>query len=90
MDLSSSHTHHVHITGETSDLAATNELVLQPVSSTELAAGIASVSKDETVSVEQQIFLPGERIKIELEEDIFKMLQEGHGGWDEELLKVSV
>ena len=89
LELSSSHTHQGRVTGVTSDLTTTDEVVPQPESSTEPATDTASVSKNETSPVEHQTFLPGERIKIELEEDIFKMLQEGHGGWDEELLKVS-
>ena len=34
-------------------------------------------------------YSPGDKVRVELDEEIFKMMQEGHGGWDEQLLEVS-
>ena len=32
---------------------------------------------------------PGDNVRVELEVEIFKMMQEGHGNWDDQLLDVS-
>ena len=41
-----------------------------------------------TPSTKEHAFAPGDNIRVELDVEIFKMMQEGHGGWDDQLLEV--
>lgn len=34
-------------------------------------------------------FVSGDRVRVQLEVEIFKMLQEGHGGWNDQMAEVS-
>lgn len=34
------------------------------------------------------VFAPGDNVRVELDVEIFKMMQEGHGDWDDQLLEV--
>ena len=33
-------------------------------------------------------FVSGDRVKVQLEVEIFKMMQEGHGGWNDQMTEV--
>ena len=35
-------------------------------------------------------FASGDRVKIQLEVEVFKMMQDGHGGWNDGMASVSV
>ena len=32
--------------------------------------------------------MSGDRVKVQLEVEIFKMMQEGHGGWNDQMTEV--
>ena len=34
------------------------------------------------------LFAAGDRVRVQLEVDIFKMMQDGHGGWDDDMCEV--
>ena len=33
-------------------------------------------------------FVSGDRVKVQLEVEVFKMMQEGHGGWNDQMAEV--
>lgn len=35
-----------------------------------------------------QEFSSGDRVRVQLDEEIFKMMQEGHGGWNDQMVEV--
>ena len=35
-------------------------------------------------------FVSGDRVRVQLEVEIFKMMQEGHGGWSDDMCEVVV
>ena len=39
-------------------------------------------------SADHHTLSPGDNVRVELDVEIFKMMQEGHGEWDDELLLV--
>ena len=41
-------------------------------------------------SLDTSIIRSGELIQVELDVEIFRMMQEGHGGWNDDMAKVRV
>lgn len=39
-------------------------------------------------SADHHTLSPGDNVRVELDVEVFKMMQEGHGEWDDELLLV--
>ena len=37
-----------------------------------------------------QEFSSGDRVRVQLELEVFKMMQEGHGGWNDQMTEVNV
>ena len=47
-----------------------------------------SLQVEVTNSSELHSFAPGDNVRVQLEVEIFKMMQEGHGDYDQQLLDV--
>ena len=52
------------------------------------ASGTPSLSTQALSSSRHHTFAAGDNVRVELEVEIFKMMQEGHGDWDDQLLEV--
>lgn len=54
------------------------------------ACGTPSLQTQVLSSSQHHAFAAGDNVRVELEVEIFKMMQEGHGEWDDQLLEVSI
>ena len=50
----------------------------------------SDIKSTQTTSDEQPTFSPGNNVRVELDVEVFKMMQEGHGDVDQHLLDVSL
>jgi len=53
-------------------------------------AGAAAPRPDVTTKEGQGLLASGDNVRIQLDVDVFKAMQDGHGGWNESMADVSV
>ena len=66
--------------GESDSVASTSAVASAP--------GTPSLQAQTLPSRGPHTFIAGDNVRVELEVEIFKMMQEGHGDWDDQLLEV--
>ena len=55
-----------------------------------LTTDVGGPFRSSEVPFEHHGLVPGDNVRVGLDVDVFKIMQEGHGDWDDSLLNVSL
>ena len=50
----------------------------------------APYAKEDDLTIQTAKLASGDQVKVQLDVEVFKMMQQGHGGWNEQMAKVSL
>ena len=53
------------------------------------AAAVATAQATPAPSQGQSLLASGDNVRVQLDVDVFKAMQEGHGGWNDSMTEVS-